>query len=192
MCTEVVFIHATFFLKKKKKTQKTLTTWSLNAQHTFQYSPILLVSFTPVHISHVHNVPGQVYREGWLPDKEIILEKWPDTRFKKKKKKKQSHKYSWSVTEALQSFIHERIQMNKIQQEKILHPSNLYAIHLRFSSNTTYSCQLLGHLSLVLFDRRDPQTSLTSCPVFPLLLPPQNWLLCTSVSVIASLQKVCF
>lgn len=62
--------------------------------------------------------------------------------------------------------------MNKIQQEKILHPSNLYAIHLRFSSNTTYSCQLLGHLSLVLFDRRDPQDISNLMPCVPTTSSP--------------------
>lgn len=49
-----------FSLKKKKK----LNTWSPNnAQDIFQYSPILLVSFTPVLIPHIYNVQGQGYKE---------------------------------------------------------------------------------------------------------------------------------
>lgn len=51
----ISFMQLFFFKKKKVKHVKPKT-------HIFQYSPIFLVSFTSVDISHVHNVLGQVYK----------------------------------------------------------------------------------------------------------------------------------
>lgn len=53
-----LFHSCNFFSLKKKKKVKHVKPKT----HIFQYSPIFLVSFTSVDISHVHNVLGQVYK----------------------------------------------------------------------------------------------------------------------------------